>query len=75
MFIIDPVARFHLRNGATFLQLNWMGNPSTNGLNTSAGMMVNYLYDMSNIQKYSDEFENSGKIEFGEQIKIIMSTK
>ena len=47
---IDDVARFHLRNGAAFLRLNWLGNESTNGLNTSAGLMANYLYSTSNGQ-------------------------
>lgn len=43
-FPLDPVARFHLRNGAEFHSLNWLGNPSPSGLASSAGLMVNYLY-------------------------------
>jgi malonyl-CoA decarboxylase len=40
----DPVARFHLRNGARLERINWLGNPSPSGLRQSAGLMVNYLY-------------------------------
>ncbi|MGK9264223.1 malonyl-CoA decarboxylase [Sinorhizobium meliloti] len=41
---VDPVARFHLGNGATFGQLNWLANPSARGMAESAGLMVNYIY-------------------------------
>ena len=42
----DPVARFHLRNGASLHSLNWMGNPSGYGFQQSLGLMVNYRYDV-----------------------------
>ena len=41
---IDPVARFHLRNGASLYRLNWMANPSLNGLKTSFGNIYIYTY-------------------------------
>ena len=48
--ILDEVARFHLRNGAVLHRLNWGANDSTNFLDASAGMMVNYAYQLdSNI--------------------------
>jgi malonyl-CoA decarboxylase len=40
----DPVARFHLRNGAQLRRVNYLGNTSNIGLKRSSGMMVNYLY-------------------------------
>jgi malonyl-CoA decarboxylase len=40
----DPVARFHLRNGARLERLNWLSDISTAGLQGSAGLMVNYVY-------------------------------
>ena len=43
---IDPVARFHLRNGASIGRLNWMGDSSLKGLRGSAGLMVNYRYNL-----------------------------
>lgn len=45
VFLSDPVARFHLRNGAAFHSINWLGNSSTPGLQSSAGLMANYMYD------------------------------
>jgi malonyl-CoA decarboxylase len=46
---IDPVARFHLRNGARLDRINWQGDISTKGLRQSLGMMVNYRYDLDEI--------------------------
>jgi len=55
---LDPVARFHLRNGASLHRLNWLGNPSTLGLERSAGMMVNYMYDLSKLRERAKAFPN-----------------
>lgn len=41
----DPVARFHLRNGARIERVNWGGDQSDKGRSESYGMLVNYLYD------------------------------
>ena len=48
----DPVARFHLGNGARVEQLNWAGDPSPKGLKQSYGLMVNYLYDLKRLDKH-----------------------
>ena len=53
---LDPVARFHLRNGASLHRLNWMGSPSTMGLERSAGMMVNYMYDLPKLRERATAF-------------------
>ena len=49
---IDPVARFHLSNGARIERLNWAGDPSAKGLKQSYGLMVNYLYDLKRLDKH-----------------------
>ena len=49
---IDPVARFHLGNGARVERLNWAGDPSAKGLKQSYGVMVNYLYDLRKLDKH-----------------------
>ncbi|MBV7486928.1 malonyl-CoA decarboxylase domain-containing protein [Bordetella sp. BOR01] len=46
---LDPVARFHLGNGARIERLNWAADTSTKGLGQSCGMMVNYLYDLDDL--------------------------
>lgn len=47
---IDPVARFHLGNGAQLHRINWLADVSANGLAQSASVMVNYLYDLSAVE-------------------------
>ncbi len=52
----DPVARFHLDNGARLERLNPRGNLSGKGLRQSFGMMVNYLYDLSKVEASHAKF-------------------
>jgi len=47
----DPVARFHLGNGARIERLNWMADPSPKGMKQSYGLMVNYLYDLKRLDR------------------------
>ena len=49
---VDPVARFHLGNGARVERLNWAGDPSPKGIKQSYGLMVNYLYDLKRLDKH-----------------------
>ncbi len=46
---IDPVARFHLGNGARIERLNWAADCSAKGMAQSCGMMVNYLYELDQL--------------------------
>lgn len=46
---LDEVARFHLGNGARIERLNWRADTSPAGLTRSAGLMVNYLYDLDSV--------------------------
>ena len=61
-FPLDPVARFHLGNGATLARINWNGDTSAHGQKQSYGIMVNYVYDMSKVEKNHDTFANDGTI-------------
>jgi malonyl-CoA decarboxylase len=47
---VDPVARFHLGNGARLERLNWLADRSEKGMRQSHGLMVNYLYDLDDIE-------------------------
>lgn len=49
---LDPVARFHIGNGARIERLNWAGDPSPKGMKQSYGMMVNYLYDLKRLERH-----------------------
>lgn len=53
---VDPVARFHLGNGARLEQINPFGDMSENGLRQSFGLMVNYLYDLDYIEKNHEAY-------------------
>jgi len=57
----DPVAHFHLSNGARIERLNWRGDVSENGYRQAAGMMVNYLYDPERIEENHEIYMGEGK--------------
>lgn len=57
----DPVAHFHLSNGARVERLNLRGDLSEKGWRESAGMMVNYRYDPARIEDYHEEYAGEGR--------------
>ena len=59
---LDPVARFHLRNGARLERINWMSDPSPPGLIQSAGMTVNYVYREADVVANHEAFVNEGRV-------------
>jgi malonyl-CoA decarboxylase len=59
---VDPVARFHLGNGARLERLNFLGDTSPNGLKQSHGLMVNYLYALDDIEKNHEALAEKGLI-------------
>ena len=58
---LDPVADFHLSNGARLEYIHWSADISEKGIGKSAGMMVNYLYKLSDIEKNHELYCESGK--------------
>ena len=59
---LDPVARFHLGNGASLHAIHWAADLSDKGLEQSAGLMVNYLYDLRSIEENHDSYFDQGEI-------------
>ena len=59
---LDPVARFHLGNGARLERLDWLGDPTPKGLEQSHGLMVNYLYERSEIEANHEAYARTGKV-------------
>ena len=59
---VDPVARFHLGNGARLERLNWLGDRSRKGLNEAAGVMVNYLYALDLIERNHEAYAERGEV-------------
>ena len=62
MKAIDPVANFHLRNGASIKQLNWAADDSEKGWRQSLGMMVNYHYELNKIDRHHESYISKGII-------------
>ena len=58
----DPVARFHLGNGAILDRVNFAGDLSARGLGNAYGMMVNYRYDLGRVEENHEAFANDGII-------------
>jgi malonyl-CoA decarboxylase len=53
---LDAVARFHLGNGARLERLNWLADDSERALTQSHGLMVNYLYELDDIEKNHEAY-------------------
>jgi malonyl-CoA decarboxylase len=71
----DGVAHFHLSNGATLQQMNWMADISPKGIRQSCGMMVNYLYDPSTIDANSENYVQTGSIATSSVIRELRKEK
>ncbi|MBV8118772.1 MAG: malonyl-CoA decarboxylase family protein, partial [Alphaproteobacteria bacterium] len=59
---LDPVAHFHLSNGARVERLNWLGDTSEKGLEQSAGIMVNYLYRLADIEANHEAYHGESRV-------------
>jgi malonyl-CoA decarboxylase len=71
----DPVARFHLNNGARLERVNWLGDVSPKGLREAAGFMVNYLYDLDDIEQNHEEFAHNRAVASSRQVRNLLRVK
>lgn len=69
---IDPVARFHLGNGARLERINWLGNTAPRAIQESFGIMVNYLYDHDSIENNHEAFARGGTIGRSAEVDALM---
>lgn len=69
---IDPVARFHLGNGAQLYRINPSADLSENGMRQSAGIMVNYLYDLSAVEGRHEAYARSGKVDAADKVRALL---
>ncbi|WP_249159567.1 malonyl-CoA decarboxylase [Bradyrhizobium tropiciagri] len=69
---IDPVARFHLGNGARLERINWLGNTAERAITESFGIMVNYLYDHDSIERNHEVFAREGEIVRSPQVDALL---
>ncbi len=70
----DPVARFHLSNGASIYRVNPFSNTKGYGMQSSAGLMVNYLYDLARVELNHERFKQNGTIDIQKPAKKITRT-
>ena len=71
-FARDPVAHFHLSNGARLERINWLADTSQKGLRESAGMMANYLYVLDQIDENHEAYMTEGKIATGSTVRELL---
>lgn len=68
----DPVARFHLGNGAMIHRLHTGADLSEKGVAQSRGTMVNYLYDLRFIERNHEHYATEGTVEFNDKLKSLL---
>src|SRR5882762_10234530 len=71
---IDPVARFHLGNGARLERVNWLGNNAPRGIQESFGIMVNYLYDRDAINDNHEAFVRDGTVVRSPEVDALLQS-
>lgn len=72
---IDPVARFHLGNGARLERLNFLGDRSPNGMRQSHGLMVNYRYALGDIENNHEAFVERGQIAVSSAVRKLFTPR
>ena len=70
----DQVAHFHLSNGASIERLNWMGDTSDKGIKQSAGLMINYLYNLDRIEDNHEAYSGSRQVITSSSINNILKS-
>ena len=69
---LDSVAHFHLSNGAQVERINWLADRSDRGLQQSAGMMVNYLYALDQIEDNHEAYVTGGDIPASSAVRNLL---
>ncbi|MEO1264074.1 MAG: malonyl-CoA decarboxylase [Pseudomonadota bacterium] len=70
--VIDPVARFHLGNGARLERINVAADPSAKAQSQSHGVMVNYLYEPREIERNHEQFANQGTVAASKSVRALL---
>ena len=72
---LDPVARFHLGNGARLERINWPADLSSRGLQQAHGLMVNYLYELADIERNHEAYAHDGTVAATRTIRNQLKSK
>jgi malonyl-CoA decarboxylase len=68
---LDSVARFHLKNGARLDRINWLADTSATGLQQSAGLMANYVYDVADLERNHELYARSGQVVCSRRVQTL----
>lgn len=71
---VDPVARFHLGNGARLERINWLADTSERGLREAHGLMVNYRYDLSEIERNHEAYAQDGTVAASRGMRALLKS-
>jgi len=71
---LDPVANFHLRNGAQVHRVNWLANRFPYGLSQSASLMVNYWYDLEAVETNNERYILHGEVVASPPVVSLLSS-
>jgi len=69
---LDPVARFHLKNGARLERINWLGDTSASGLQRSVGLTVNYVYKLPDVERNHELYVREHKVRASREIETLL---
>jgi malonyl-CoA decarboxylase len=68
---LDPVARFHLKNGARLDRINWLADTSATGIRQSGGLMANYVYDVPNLERNHELYARTGQVVCSRRVHLM----
>jgi malonyl-CoA decarboxylase len=69
---LDPVAHFHLTNGALVSRIYWLADTSAHGMEQSYGMMVSYRYELSEVEENHERFQRDGHIAAARRVSRLL---
>ncbi len=69
---LDPVARFHLGNGARLERINWLGDTSEKGVRQALSLMVNYRYELRDIERNHEAYVNNGSVMASKSVRSLL---
>jgi malonyl-CoA decarboxylase len=69
---LDPVARFHLGNGARLERINWQADLSPKGLREAHGLMCNYRYEPKDIERNHEAYQNERFVAASRQVHALL---
>lgn len=68
---LDPVARFHLKNGARLERINWLGDTSPSGFERSGGVTANYVYKLADVERNHELYVREHKVRASREIEAL----